>query len=71
MYELPTLRAPDVNTLVKNCNTLSGAWVSERVRIDEESNLKIEAKRMFENAKKTQIALGKVPNLDMEINQQQ
>ena len=58
----------DVNTLVKNCNTLSGAWVSERVRIDEESNLKIEAKRMFENAKKTQIALGKVPNLDMEIN---
>ena len=65
------MKPADVNTLVKNCNTLSGAWVSERVRIDEESNLKIEAKRMFENAKKTQIALGKVPNLDMEINQQQ
>ena len=68
---LSHLKGSDVNVLVKNCDTLSGCWVSNRVRLDEESSLKIKAKQMFEAAKTIQIALGKVPNLDMEINQQQ
>ena len=61
----------DMNLLVKDGNTLAATWVSNRVRLEEETNLKIKSKQMFEAAKQTQIALGKVPNLDMEVNQQQ
>ena len=43
----------DINVFVRDGDTLSGAWVSNRVKVEEESNLKIKSKQMFEAAKAT------------------
>ena len=42
-----------MNLLVKDGNTLTATWVSNRVRLEEETNLKIKSKQMFEAAKQT------------------